>query len=216
MSLGHNELTHWPQGGVVVILKTFFFKYFLNSFHWLISWALPVKLFVSATLPLNDWSILVQVMALCHQATHDYLSRCWPRSMSPFEVTIPQWVNVLSCIGSDEIKKERLCSKLVWVMAWSHQLPSHHLNQWQTNWPKFNRQHFEIRFLAFSWLKSSVLKLYWNNENFTEIYSMGTLLRPSDVIWRHGSGSTLAQVMAGCLTAPSHYLNQCWLVISKV
>ena len=24
-------------------------------------------------------------------------------------------------------------------------------------------------------------------------------------------GSTLAQVMACCLTAPSHYLNQCWL-----
>ena len=41
-------------------------------------------------------------------------------------------------------------------------------------------------------------------------------LRPSDAIWRHRSGSTLAQVMACCLTAPSHYLNQCWLIISKV
>ena len=28
--------------------------------------------------------------------------------------------------------------------------------------------------------------------------------------------STLAQVMACCLTAPSHYLNQCWLIFSKV
>ena len=28
--------------------------------------------------------------------------------------------------------------------------------------------------------------------------------------------STLVQVMACCLTAPSHYLNQCWLIISKV
>ena len=37
-------------------------------------------------------------------------------------------------------------------------------------------------------------------------------LRPSDAIWRHRSGSTLAQVMACCLTAPSHYLNQCWLI----
>ena len=26
--------------------------------------------------------------------------------------------------------------------------------------------------------------------------------------------STLAQVMAWCLTAPSHYLNQCWLIVS--
>ena len=41
-------------------------------------------------------------------------------------------------------------------------------------------------------------------------------LRRSDAIWRHRSGSTLAQVMACCLTAPSHYLNQCWLIISKV
>ena len=38
----------------------------------------------------------------------------------------------------------------------------------------------------------------------------------SDVIWRQGSRSTLAQVMACCLTAPSHYLNQCWLMISEV
>ena len=30
------------------------------------------------------------------------------------------------------------------------------------------------------------------------------------------SGSTLAQVMAWCLMAPSHYLNQCWLLISEV
>ena len=41
-------------------------------------------------------------------------------------------------------------------------------------------------------------------------------LRPSDAIWRHRTMSTLAQVMACCLTAPSHYLNQCWLIISKV
>ena len=33
-------------------------------------------------------------------------------------------------------------------------------------------------------------------------------LWPSDAIWRHGSASTLVQVMACCLTAPSHYLNQ--------
>ena len=41
-------------------------------------------------------------------------------------------------------------------------------------------------------------------------------LRPTDATWRHRSGSTLAQVMACCLTAPSHYLLPCWLIISKV
>ena len=33
---------------------------------------------------------------------------------------------------------------------------------------------------------------------------------PSDIIWWHWSGSNLVQLMACCLTAPSHYLNQCW------
>ena len=28
-------------------------------------------------------------------------------------------------------------------------------------------------------------------------------------VWGHKSGSTLDQIMACCLTAPSHYLNQC-------
>ena len=35
----------------------------------------------------------------------------------------------------------------------------------------------------------------------------------SDTIWRHRSRSPLVQVMACCLMAPSHYLNQCWLLI---
>ena len=37
-----------------------------------------------------------------------------------------------------------------------------------------------------------------------------------NAIWRHESTSTLVQVKARCLMAPSHYLNQCWLIISKV
>ena len=41
-------------------------------------------------------------------------------------------------------------------------------------------------------------------------------LRPSDAIWRQWFWTTLAQVMACCLTAPSHYLNQCWLIIRGV
>ena len=56
------------------------------------------------------------------------------------------------------------------------------------------------------------LKMKFIQQNFDLINS----LRPSDAIWRHRSGSTLAQVMACCLAAPSHYLNHCWLIISKV
>ena len=38
----------------------------------------------------------------------------------------------------------------------------------------------------------------------------------SDAIWWQRPGSTLAQVMACHLTAPNHYLNRCWLIVSKV
>ena len=43
----------------------------------------------------EDKSTLVQVMAWCRQATSHYLSQCWPRSVSPYGVTRPQWVNSL-------------------------------------------------------------------------------------------------------------------------
>ena len=41
-------------------------------------------------------------------------------------------------------------------------------------------------------------------------------LWPGDVIWWQWSGSTLALVIACCLTAPSHHLNQCWHLICQV
>ena len=36
------------------------------------------------------------------------------------------------------------------------------------------------------------------------------------VIWWHRSGLILAQIMACCLTAPSRYLNQYWLITSGI
>ena len=42
----------------------------------------------------DDKSTLVQVMAWCCQATSHYLSQCWPRSLLPYGVTRPQWVNL--------------------------------------------------------------------------------------------------------------------------
>ena len=47
-------------------------------------------------------------------------------------------------------------------------------------------------------------------------YCTINILWPSNPIWWHGPWSTLAQVMACCLTAPSHYLNQCWLLIIEI
>ena len=43
----------------------------------------------------DDQSTSVQVMAWCRQATSHYLSQCWSRSLLPYDVTRPQWVNPL-------------------------------------------------------------------------------------------------------------------------
>ena len=38
----------------------------------------------------------------------------------------------------------------------------------------------------------------------------------NDAIWHHRTWSVLVQVMACCLLATSHYLNQYWLIISDI
>ena len=67
------------------------FKLILVIFGWGISYEIALR-WMSLDLT-DDRSTLVQVMAWCRQATSHYLSQCWPRSMSPYGVTRPQWVN---------------------------------------------------------------------------------------------------------------------------
>ena len=43
-----------------------------------------------------------------------------------------------------------------------------------------------------------------------------TQCEPSNALWWHRSGLTLVQVMACCLAAPNHYLNQCWFIIKDI
>ena len=50
----------------------------------------------------DDKSILVQVMAWCCQASSHYLSQCWPRSLMPYGVTRPQWVNNVVVISTKD------------------------------------------------------------------------------------------------------------------
>ena len=110
-------------------------------------------------------------------------------------------------------------STLARVMACCLMAPSHYLNQcwviisealWHSSagnftgntqviypWNEFENYQFKIT--------ATPHRGQWVNS-----------LWLSDTIWRHKSGSKLAQVMACCLMAPSHYLNQCWLIITKV
>ena len=41
----------------------------------------------------NDKLTLVQTMAWCLQAPSHYLNQCWIRSMTPYGITRPQWVD---------------------------------------------------------------------------------------------------------------------------
>ena len=57
----------------------------------------------------------------------------------------------------------------------------------------------------------------WMDPELNSIYQLQLhSLWHSDAKRRKGTESTLAQVMACCLTAPSHNLNQYWLIINKV
>ena len=53
----------------------------------------------------DDQSTLVQVMAWCRQAASHYLSQCWSRSLSPYDITRPQWVNKLRPEQNDILQK---------------------------------------------------------------------------------------------------------------
>ena len=78
-------------------------------------------------------------------------------------------------------------STLVQLMAWCRQATSHYLSQC---WPRVTASY-------------GVTRPQWVN-----------LLWPNDIIW-HRFRSTLAHVMACCLTTSSHHQSQCWIIISK-
>ena len=62
---------------------------------------------------------------------------------------------------------------------------------------------------------SAVFMVFYHSVNHISIF----ITRPLThcyTIYGHRSESALAQVMAWCLMAPSHYQNQCWLIISEV
>ena len=62
---------------------------------------------------IDDKSTLLQVMAWCCQAASHYLSQCWPRSVLPYGVTRPQWVNLVK-FDSDNGLEPVCCQIITW------------------------------------------------------------------------------------------------------
>ena len=88
-------------------------------------------------------------------------------------------------------------------------------------WPFMRAIHWSPSSTGFPSQKASILSaclvFTWtgcwpNTQIASDLTHWGLVMPYGD----KRTGSTLAQVMACCLTAPSHYLNQCWLIISKV
>ena len=66
--------------------------------HWIRSALVQItacRLFGDKPLSKAMESTLVQVMAWCRQATSHHLSQCWPRSLTPYGITRPQWVKFI-------------------------------------------------------------------------------------------------------------------------
>ena len=66
-------------------------------------------------------------MAWCRQATSHYLRQCWRRSISPYDITRPQWVN--KSPPSVAYMRQWIGSALDKIMACRLSAPSHYLNQ---------------------------------------------------------------------------------------
>ena len=187
----------------------------------------------------RSWSTLAQVMAWCLTAPSHYLSHCWiiiagicgifRRAISLENVKIiefendifeststsprGQWVNdphcpVLSlfcCVKMIEYNYvpstlDVFCFLLL-VQLWKTDSGHSFKLLWNccilTHWPLVTPKS-----------KGSSLYMYFT--------SLVRLWFNTDCIWQHRSGSALMQLMAHCLTAPSHHLRQCWLVINEV
>ena len=109
---------------------------------------------------------------------------------------------------------------------------SNPLNTWRNNNVVITskRRHFDVitsKWRRFDVIATSLLRnVFAGNQHpalagawpwsRTDSEWHGVFKGPVDGKWRQRYGSTLAQVMACCLTAPSHYLNQCWFTISEV
>ena len=170
-----HPLTHWPLGDLDSILKVIFnLVLLIGIFTSDLPVIMPSDECHGIYLKISQhW--LVQVMAWCRQATSHYLSQCWPRSMSPYGTTRPQWVNSLAserCGSNFKSKILKLITqtsnaitqceialswmphnlinekfKLVQVMAWCCQATSNNLSQC---WPKSVTKwcHYHNKFSA--------------------------------------------------------------------
>ena len=157
------------------------------------------------------WTILVQVMACCLMAPSHYLNQyslIINESMRSYgsHLRVILWE-----IFSTWITK--MCLKLTNLELQLYPSCATELKFMQLKSYFFHKYTF-IYLRIHPTGELSVQRTCIASMTLTEL-DFNSLV-PSDAIWRHRTWSILIHVMAWCLMAPSHYLNQCWLLISEV
>ena len=137
-------------------------------------------------------STLVQVMAWCLQTTSHYLSQCWPRSLLPYGVTRPQWIDIF-CVEMFSISGFPSVAHYCCFVKLMHTTYAKQFWGWARSAP-FCMWCMHMGLLAVQLL---------------DCYNILNSLRPIDNAWCHRSGSALALAMACCLMAWCLYLKQC-------
>ena len=155
----------------------------------------------------SSGSTLTQIMACCLVAPSHYLNQCW------LIITKFQWhssegnftIDIL--VSSHWTLLENYLSKICFRSPVGQ-------------WVKDDTWAVQFSFDTFKNVQCTSALLKWFYFHQYHVFPIGSTilnsLWPGDAAWRHWFGSLLAQVMACFLMAPSHYLNQCWLIISEV
>ena len=135
--------------------------------------------------------------------------------LSQFLVTFRRCHNELNQIIPAELVNALLL--VSWFLAsLGHQKPLYWLCKMQDEqiFP-FHYEEFQLPVLSLCWEMIAKTNIFFIFLYINSTHGVNTLW-PSDNKWWHKSGYTLSQVVACCLMAPSHYLNQCCLIISKI
>ena len=136
-------------------------------------------------------------MAWCHQATSHYLSQCWPTSLSPYDITRPQWVKQLTSCTHGQCYRKGSCGATADPLKGYVMLDVICFN---TLRPKQNGGNFA----------DDPFKCIFFNETVGILIKISLKFVPKGPI---NNIPALVQIMAcGANQATSHFLNQWWIV----
>ena len=160
------------------------------------------------------------------QAESHYLKQCWPSSLT--HICVVGFACSLLFYQANYLLVDLTC-----ILPFSRHIA---FTQWMHPF-RFCSIFRKLQLARFEWM------LFLDNAKFDEnlskladrmrlqmtqdvknvpfgpghtVHSELTQLLPRNVMRWHCALSILSQVTARCLTKPSHYLNQCWLIINEV